>query len=160
VLLLGVSPASAERQTFRDRANDAQRGVDIRTVHVSNAGRILVRTKFDYLGRRGSTGLAIYFDTNRRNAGPEYLAAGGLFEGSDSILGRIAGWNDQFADWSSGCRYDLRIHYGRGGTATIDLARGCLRRPGEIRATAKSNGPGRNDWAPRRRTFYPAVDHG
>ncbi len=154
--LTATVPASAARETFTDRHNDARRGVDIRTVTVVNEDRIIVRTTFDSLSRRGSTGLSVYFDTNRRNHGPEYAAVGGLFPGTDWQALRVDGWNDRDPRLLLRCDIDLRVRYDR-ETATYDLARECLRDPGDIRVTSKSGGPGRNDWAPRHQTFYPTV---
>jgi hypothetical protein len=155
--LTATVPASAARDTFTDRHNDARRGVDIRTVTVVNEDRIVVRTTFDWLSRRGSTGLSVYFDTNRRNHGPEYAAVGGLYDGTDWQALRVDGWNDRTPRLLLRCDIDLRVRHGRGGQATYDLARKCLRDPGDIRVTSKSGGPGRNDWAPRHQTFYPTV---
>lgn len=154
--LTATVPASAARETFTDRYNDARRGVDIRAVTVVNEDRIVVRTTFDNLSRRGSTGLSVYFDTNRRNHGPEYAAFGGLFPGTDWQALRVDGWNDRNPTLLLRCDIDLRVRYDR-ETATYDLARNCLRDPGDIRVTSKSGGPGRNDWAPRHQTFYPTV---
>ena len=158
-LSMTAGPASAARQSFSDRAHDAQRGVDIRGVTVVNNDSVLVRTRFDRLQRRGSTGLTVYFDTQRRNRGPEYAATGGLFRGTDWQALRVDGWRDRSPQLLLRCDIDLRVRYGIGGTATYELARGCLRRPDDIRVSARSSGPGRDDWAPRSRTFYRAVDH-
>ena len=159
VLSMTAGPASAAKRTFSDRAHDAHRGVDIRRVTVVNNDSILVRTRFDRLQRRGSTGLTVYFDTNRRNHGPEYAATGGLFRGTDWQALRVSGWRDRSPKQLLRCDIDLRVRYGVGGAATYKLARGCLRRPDKIRVSARSSGPGRDDWAPRYRTFYRAVDH-
>ena len=156
--LTATLPASAARETFTDRRDDARRGVDIRTVTVVNEDRIVVRTTFDSLSRDGSTGLSVYFDTDRRNHGPEYAAVGGLYPGTDWQALRVKGWNDRNPTLLLRCDIDLRVRYAR-ATATYDLDRRCLRRPDDIRVTSKSGGPGRNDWAPRHQTFYPAVDH-
>jgi hypothetical protein len=159
ILSMTAGPVSAARQTFDDRAHDANRGVDIRGVTIVNEDSVLVRTRFDRLQRQGSTGLTVYFDTRRRNRGPEYAAVGGLFVGTDWQALRIDGWRDRSPQLLMHCDIDLRVRYGRGGTATYELARGCLRRPDEIRVSARSGGPGPDDWAPRHRTFYRAVDH-
>ncbi len=156
VLSLTSGPAAAADRTFTDRANDAPRGVDIRSVKVLNDGpRIIVRTKFDQLRRNGSTGLSVYFDTNRRNRGPEYAAVGGLFEGTDWTALRVDGWRDRSPRLLMRCDIDLRTRYGRQGTATYDIARRCFGSPGAIRVAATSGAQNATDWAPRRHRFYP-----
>jgi hypothetical protein len=158
-LSITAAPASGARARFDDPADDARRGVDILSVQVVNDDRVIVRTTFDRLRRHGSTGLAVFIDTVRRNRGPEYLAGGGLFEGTDFALSRIDGFNDP-PQGPLSCDIDLRIHF-RTGVATFDIARRCLRRPDAIRVSLKADdGPGPNDWAPRRRVFFPPVAHG
>ncbi len=159
-----VPPAAAATDTFTDRANDARRGVDIRSVHVANERTVLVRTTFDSVNRRRLINLYVYLDTNRRNHGPEYYLAGGIWRGTDWQALRIDGWHDRTPRLLLHCDVDLRVRYGRSGTATYEVARGCLRLPDEVRVSVKSQKSARQppvpyDWAPRRQSFSKPVDH-
>jgi hypothetical protein len=158
VLSVSATPATAARVTFEDGANDASRSVDIRSVRVVNEDRVAVRTTFQNLVNRecGSTSLLVYLDTARRNAGPEYVLAGQLFCEWDAF--RVEGWRDHTWRRLLQCDIDLRTRAGRGGSATFDVDRSCLRRPGGVRVAVKSSGlRGSSDWAPRRLAFYPSV---
>jgi hypothetical protein len=157
-LTMSTLSASAETETFTDRANDARRGVDIRSVRVTNADRIVVRTTFDHLFRREATDLTVYVDTKRRNRGPEYIAAGGTFVGTDWDVFRVDGWHDGNPTLVGHCDIRFRLHFGPSGRARVDIARGCLGHPDVIRVSTRARGPGPNDWAPRRVTFSSPVN--
>ena len=163
LLSVTVTSASAARETFVDRANDAGPSLDIREVRVVNEDRVLIRTTFEHLYRHRPVGLAVYLDTRRNNPGPEYYVSGGLYRGTDWQAARVDKWRDRTPQLLVQCDVDLRLRYGRGGTATYDFDRACLRRPDEVRVAAKSEagrrGPTAKDWAPRRETFYSPVDH-
>jgi hypothetical protein len=157
-----VPPASAARTTFEDRVNDAPRRMDIRTVKVVNAKRIAFHTEFRYLRNRGFNSIyyALYIDTNRRNAGPEYRVAGALFW--EVYFNRVDGWNDRNGEFPNCGRGGVRARTteGRFGTVTWNFSRRCLRGPDEIRVSVEAGDRYDFDAAPRRRTFYPAVDRG
>ncbi len=157
-----AGPASADARTFTDREDDAHRGLDIRSVRVVNEARILVRTQFDFINRNAGRGLSVYFDTDRSDHGPEYVASGGISDTRDWNAVRIEGWNDRNGHVLRRCDIDLRVRFGRHGVATFDIARGCFRHPAAIRVAAKAEGYREGkDWAPRRQQFYPTgVDHG
>ncbi len=157
--LVAIAPmAAADTATFTDRLNDARRGVDIERVRVDNGRRILVTVHFDKLNRR-SSGLAVYFDTRGPDAGPEYVAAGGLSpEGSDWQAVRIENWRGGNAHLLLRCDIDMRIRRAK-DTVTFDIARGCFNRPDRIRVAAQANGRkvSQHDWAPKRHRFYDWV---
>jgi hypothetical protein len=158
-----AGPASADTASFTDPAGDAHRGVDIRTVRVVHEDRIVVRTTFDYLNRRAARGLAVYFDTDQANRGPEYAAVGGLNDSSDWQAIRIGRWNDRTPQLLMRCDIDLRLRFGPAGKATFDVARtrSCFGRPDAIRVAARASGPSSQDWAPGRKRFFPGtVEHG
>ena len=155
---LTVAPASAARQTFPDRANDAHRGVDILSVRVVNDDRIRVRTTFDVLRDRGfdSTFMGVYVDTNRRNPGPEYLFDAGLFW--EGYAFRVDGWRDRTPRVLWDCGFRWRAQTGRLASATFVIDRDCFRRINKVRVSVVTgDGRGANDWSPRHRTFHPAV---
>ena len=158
-----AGPASAATATFTDRADDAHRGIDIRTVRVVHEDRIVVRTTFDFLNPHAARGLTVYFDTDRTNRGPEYAAVGGLNDSSDWQALRIGRWNDRTPQQLMRCDIDLRLRFGAAGRATFDIARtrSCFGRPDAIRVAVRAGGPDTQDWAPGRKRFFPeSVEHG
>jgi hypothetical protein len=134
-LSLTAAPASAARQTFPDRANDAHRGVDILSVRVVNDHRIRIRTTFDALRDRGfdSTFMGVYVDTNRRNPGPEFLFDAGLFWEGHAF--RTDRWRDRTPRplWDCGCRW--RAQAGRLASATFVIDHDCFRRINKVRVS-------------------------
>lgn len=157
-VLLPIAPASADARTFDDRANDARRGLDIREVRVVNDDRLIVRAHFDFVARRKPRGWTVFFDTRRRDRGPEFSASGGLREDTDWQVGRIEGWNSD-GQILHRCDIDMRIRFGSRGVATFDLSPRCFNRPASVRVAVRSTGlGGSGDWAPRRYRLFGAVD--
>jgi len=152
--------AVADTAAFPDQQNDAPPNTDIERVRVANKQRIIVNVLFDNL-RRNSGGLSVYYDTRGTDPGPEYLATGGLFPGTDFQMSRIERWNDRTPELLIGCDLKLRVNYAK-DKATFDVARGCVESAGEpqrVRVAAKSTSQDNSerDWAPQRRRFYDWV---
>lgn len=83
ILVTGLNGGTAQAATtFNDNANDASSNIDMNRVTLSRtAGRaVLVRTNFSDFGRRLNA-VEYFFDTNRRNVGPEYGAL--IYRGKD-----------------------------------------------------------------------------
>ena len=74
--------AAQAATTFNDNPNDASSNIDINRVTVSRTTghAVLVRTNFSDLGRRLNA-VEYFFDTKRRNVGPEYGAV--IYRGKD-----------------------------------------------------------------------------
>lgn len=158
VLTVTALPASAAKQRFRDAANDAHDGIDIRAVRVVNEDGIRVVTTLDRFRNRGvdSTEVAVYFDTNRRDYGPEYFVGAQLFTWELEPPSRIDGWRDRSPRTLSNCRWHLKTE--TGGYVTFYLARDCFRNINKVRVSVVTgDGRGANDWSPRHRTFHSAV---
>jgi hypothetical protein len=167
-----ISPAGAAERTFTDKKGDVLRGFDIQSVRVVNTGKwIKIRTHHRYLRYGGAQngGVSVYIDTVRKRRGPEFRFAGPVgFDGDYSLL-RVRRW--QPVGGPLGCR-GLRfgVNYKR-DVVRFAVTRRCLdraydHRVGKVRVavmTAQNRAGGgapRVDWAPKRRTLYPAVARG
>jgi hypothetical protein len=167
-----ISPAGAAERTFTDREGDVRRGFDIQSVRVVNTGKwIKIRTHHRYLRYGGAQngGVSVYIDTVRKRKGPEFRFAGPVgFDGDYSIL-RVRHWNAVGGPLNcNGLRFG--VNYKR-DVVHFAVTRRCLdraydHRVGKIRVavmTAQNRAGGgkpRVDWAPKRRTLYPAVARG
>ena len=83
ILVTGLNGGVAQAATsFNDNANDAGANIDMNRVTLSRVtGRaVLVRTTFSDFGRRLNA-VEYFFDTSRKNAGPEYGAL--IYRGKD-----------------------------------------------------------------------------
>jgi hypothetical protein len=166
-----ASPANAAERTFTDRKGDVRGGFDIQSVRVVNTGKwIKIRSHHRSL-RDGVTtgGVSVYIDTVRRRRGPEFRFSGPVgFDGDYAIL-RVHRWNPVGGPLNcGGLRFGVNyrrdvVHFG--------VTRRCLdraydHRVGKVRVAVMSaqnragGGAPRIDWAPKRRTLYPAVPRG
>ncbi|MBA2638647.1 MAG: hypothetical protein H0U77_01325 [Nocardioidaceae bacterium] len=159
--LLPAAPAAADARTFEDRADDARRGLDIREVRVVHDERLIVRARFDYVARHKPRSWTVYFDTRRRDSGPEFAVSGGLRTDTDWQVFRVEGWRDPTAQVLTRCDSDMRIRFGFRGVATFEFAPRCFNRPFSVRVAVRSDGRGgAGDWAPRPYRLFGAVDRG
>ena len=146
--------AGGERVIHNDANGDAAGSVDIARVTTSVFGRTDNRLRFKVAFarvQRSGDQTSIYFDLNRRNAGPELRLAGAV--DSEYWLARVDGWNDQGRDVR--CEY-TRMYQERNGwvmTAEIDLD--CLGSPRRVRFETRTTAArdGSTDWLDRARTF-------
>ncbi len=152
----GVAPAAADVSRFVDNLNDAPRRIDVEWVRVNNGNRIEVTTSVANLRPHRISGLTVYFDTRRRDRGPEYFIAGGLVQGTDWQAARIENWRLGNGHLLIRCDSDLRLHY-RSNRATFSIARNCFHDPRQIRVSVKGQTTTRRDWAPKRHRFYDWV---
>ena len=152
----GVAPAAADVSRFVDNLNDAPRRIDVEWVRVNNGNRIEVTTSFENLRPHRISGLTVYFDTRRRDRGPEFLIGGGLNQGTDWQAARIENWRARNRHLLHRCDSDLRHHY-QSDRATFSIARNCFHDPRQIRVSVKAQTTTRHDWAPKRHRFYDWV---
>lgn len=93
--LLAGSAASADQIIFLDKTGDAPGHIDITRVKVDNGTTqpryVKVRLTIDRKIHPGN-GIRIYYDTNRSNAGPEYLLEG--VAQSEYWFRTVPGWTD------------------------------------------------------------------
>lgn len=132
-------------------------------MHVRNNGSVVkIWTQHRNLKHSGPAdgGIIFYVDTRRRNPGPEFSMGGPIGFDGDYGLVPIRGWGDTGRPKSChGLRYHVSYKHNRVRTA---IPRKCLgRHVKKIRvAVLSARSGGRNDWAPRRHHFYPAVARG
>lgn len=168
-----ASPASAAERTFTDREGDIRGGFDIQSVRVVNTGPwIKIRSHHRNL-RYGSTapggGVSVYIDTVRRRNGPEFRISGPVGFDGDYAIVRVRRWQTFGGPLRcGGLRFG--VNYER-DVVRFAVTRRCLdraydHRVGRIRVAVQAaqsrtgDGPSRVDWAPKRRTLYPAVPRG
>jgi hypothetical protein len=172
LLASAAATANAEDQSFRDRKDDVRGGFDIHSVRVDNTGKwIKIRTHHRNL-RYGATapggGVSVYIDTVRRRNGPEFRFSGPVGFDGDYAIVRVRRWTA--GDDALNCRLRFGVNYKR-DVVRFAVPRRCLdraydHRVGKIRVAVKAaqsragGGAPRVDWAPKRRTLYPAVPRG
>ncbi|GAA5124637.1 hypothetical protein GCM10023339_46450 [Alloalcanivorax gelatiniphagus] len=142
-LTLSYSPAVAGDTTIAD-ARDIDHGVDLRSVTVKhNTDNIVVTTihaNLERSARSGSAG-AVYLDTDRSAAGPEYVFVGGYFEGTDYQLLETQGFGAaKWADPVDGS-YRLRLNYDR-ELVRMRISRETVGSPTEVRVAVRVSGTG------------------
>lgn len=168
--LAPLGAASAATSTFHDRAGDVRHGGDLRSVTVANKPKnvwVTVTTRDLTPAPSAGVGGAVFLDTDGQ-PGPEYVAVGGFFEGTDYSLQRTDSWNVRRAGARVDCSYRMRLDYAR-DTVTFRIGTGCLAAvPGsgrvrvEVRtgATTADGAPRAVDWLGAPRTFSRPVARG
>ena len=164
-----AGPASAELYGVDD-PQDTFHGSDILALQVRNGPDNLNVTTFHYGLRRdpatGSSG-RVYVDTDRHDAGPEYVFVGGFFEGTDYQLLETEGfapskWGDPVANGD----YIMRVRYDK-EQVRFRMSRPALGNPGAVRVSVQASGTrtdgtsrGLVDWVGKRRSFTPWLVRG
>jgi hypothetical protein len=166
-----VTPANAAESTFTDRHGDVRGGFDIQSVRVANTGKwIKIRSHHRNLRNGGppTGGVTVYIDTAHRRKGPEFWFAGPVGFDGDFNIGKARHWKPIGQPLNcGGLRFG--VSYQR-DVVRFAVTRRCLdraydHRVGKIRVAVKAaqntrSGTPRIDWAPKRRTLYPAVPRG
>ena len=169
-LTLGLAgPSNAELYGVDD-PEDTFHGSDIRAVKIRNgAENLTVRTFHNGLRPAPATGSAgrIYVDTNRNDAGPEYVFVGGFTRGTDYLLRRTEGF--RVGSWGKSVArgdYIMRVAY-RKDRVTFRMSRAALGHPGAVRVSVVASGnrtdgtsKGLVDWVGPRRSFTPWIAKG
>ena len=135
-------PAGAETVAFQDARGDIDHGADVRSVRVVNEAAVRVKVRHDDLVRsfRSGSGIKVFLDTNRGQAGPEYIFLGGTFEGSDYALIEAEGWKPASRRAEPlECGYIMKLNYAD-DIANIKLDRDCLGNPDEVRVAVRTSG--------------------
>ena len=162
-----AGPAAADAGVFRDQHGDVSVGADIERVRLVNDDTVRIRVTHRDLRRswRSGSSISVFLDTDRQRSGPEYIFAGGTFEGSDYALQRAAGWRvaDPQAE-PMRCSYAMTLDYAT-DVAAITIGRGCLGRPGAVRVAVRTGGESaagviERDWLGERRELTPWVRRG
>lgn len=169
--MAAAAPAAAATAVFTDARGDMPHGADIQRVRVVNDGEVRVKVVHRNLVRSYKSGssLSVFFDTDRRRTGPEFVLQGGTYEGSDYALLKADGWKAAGGQsMPLRCDYSMRLDYAR-DVAVVRVARPCLGNPGAIRVEVKTGGeiarPGEQpttvvDWLGSPRRFTPWVERG
>jgi hypothetical protein len=114
----------------------------------------------------GSSG-AIYIDTDRSDAGPEYVFVAGYYEGTDYQLLKTEGFAAE--KWGNPVEhgdYIMRVGYAT-DRVHVRIARAGLGNPGAVRVAVRASGTrtdgtshGLVDWVGPRRSFTPWIARG
>lgn len=157
-------------RTFSDRARDARRGIDIVRVAVRNAAnrsKVHVTLSGRNFKARRAQIADTYFDTRRRDRGPEFRFTAFSRNDRDSREGRFLLSTER---WAGGKRVHCTGAWARFNTGRdkirLAVPKSCLARPARIRVNTtvwdvtdytRSGWEGRYDYAPAKRHWYPAV---
>jgi hypothetical protein len=169
-LTLGLAgPAQAELYGIDD-PEDTFHGSDIRAVQIRNGQENLNVTTFHSNLRRDpatGSGGRVYVDTNRNDAGPEYVFVAGFTRGTDYQLLRTEGFAaDKWGRPVSNGDYIMRVRYGK-DRVRFRMSRPALGNPGAVRVSVVASGNrtdgtshGLVDWVGERRSFTPWIARG
>ncbi len=138
-----AGPATAATGTFEDARGDVAHGADLESVTVVNEKNVRVVVQHEDLVRsyKSNASMNVYLDTDPAKPGPEFVFAGGLFEGTDyGLLPTVdGGWKHKRRAVPLRCSYESTIDYAADVTR-IRMSRGCLDHPGQIRVAVKAAG--------------------
>jgi hypothetical protein len=159
--LIQLSPASADGIGVAD-AKDIDHGVDLRSVVVEhNTRNVVVTTTHTNLRpsfRSGSAG-AVYLDTDRSTAGPEYVFVGGYFDGTDYHLFETQGFGRRRWGAPVDGSYRMRLNYDK-EHVRMRISRDAVGSPAEVRVAVRVSGTRRDgtsngivDWLGEPRSF-------
>jgi hypothetical protein len=169
-LTLGLAgPAQAELYGIDD-PEDTFHGSDIRAVQIRNGQENLNVTTFHSNLRRDpatGSGGRVYVDTNRNDAGPEYVFVAGFTRGTDYQLLRTEGFAaDKLGRPVANGDYIMRVRYGK-DRVRFRMSRPALGNPGAVRVSVVASGNrtdgtshGLVDWVGERRSFTPWIARG
>ncbi len=166
-LTFGVAGAAHADSYVTTDPRDTAHGVDVLGVKVRNADKVVVTTDHANLRRPPSSGSSesIYIDTDRHDAGPEYVFAAGLFEGTDYVLLETEGFaTSKWGDPVSRGSYRMSVDYAADRVRFV-ISRASLDNPGAIRVSVRAGGTradGTNvvDWVGEPRSFSPWIARG
>jgi hypothetical protein len=169
-LTLGLTgPAHAELYGIDD-PQDTFHGSDILALQIRNGQENLNVTTFHSNLRRDpatGSGGTVYVDTERNDAGPEYVFVGGFTRGTDYQLLETEGFGARrWGDPVENGDYVMRVRYGK-DRVQVRMSRAALGNPGAVRVSATASGTrtdgtsdGLVDWVGKRRSFTPWIARG
>jgi hypothetical protein len=169
-LTLGLAGSAHAELYGIDDPQDTNHGSDVVALQVRNGQDNLNVTTYHSNLRRdpasGSSG-RIYVDTDRDDAGPEYVFVAGFFEGTDYQLLETEGfapgkWGDPVEHGD----YIMRIRYAK-DLVRVRMTQAALGDPDEVRVAVRASGTrtdgtsdGLVDWVGERRDFTQWLSRG
>ncbi len=160
---LTAPPAVAEQYGQDDPADATGSLTDIHAYGVNHRDDdVVVQVVFADLRRDSVAGLSVYFDTDKRSSGPEYVLGSGLGAGTDYTLTPTDGWKP--VEQPLSCEHVVRLKW-RTDLYRARLDRECLGSPDRLRISVKMRDDFDashpiTDWAPDRRRFSQWVAQG
>jgi hypothetical protein len=158
--------AGAETAGFKDARGDIAHGADLHNVRVVNEAAVRVKVRHDDLVRsfESGSGIKVFIDTKRGQAGPEYIFLGGTFEGSDYALVKADGWKPASRRAEPlACGYIMKLNYAD-DIANIRIDHECIGDPDEVRVAVRTGGETDSgfvhDWLGDRRELTAWVARG
>lgn len=150
--------ASAEVQIFDDAKGDSGNATDIRSTFIDYGKQLIVVVHYPGSSLEGSI-LRYYLDTDRSDAGPEYLAT--VIPNSDGYgLAAVDNWKKPNQGTPVDCPR-LRAHADalNGGPkrTNIRIPAGCIDAPDAVRVAVVTKDGASADWARDTRRFLPSV---
>jgi hypothetical protein len=160
-LALTQTPAANADGIGVSDPKDLGHGVDLRSVEVEHkAANIVVTTTHTDLRpsyRTGSSG-SVFLDTDPADPGPEYVFAGGYFEGTDYQLLETDGFANKTWGQPVEGSYRMRVDYDD-DQVRMRISRAALGSPDEVRVAVRVAGTRpdgrstRTDWLGAPRSF-------
>jgi hypothetical protein len=161
VIVAAAPLAQADSKTFHDARGDTNAPSDITKVVVRNGGpsgtRVSTSAQVGDLAPHDR--VSFWFDTRRRNVGPEYRVV--VEPNSDGLaLEKVSGWRGPTT--IQRCR-GLRAHADAFGPDVVSASvpRPCIDRPPRVRVAVKAKFVYARrivvDWAPGQHAFFGSV---
>lgn len=161
-----AAPANAASIGVKD-PKDSHHGSDLRSVAVKHGNRnVVVVTTHTNLRRdpKSGSGGAVYLDTDRSDKGPEFVFAGGYFEGTDYVLVETEGFGHK--KWGEPVEgsYRMTLDYAE-EQVRMRMSRAVLGKPDEVRIAVRASGNRTDgtsvlDWLREPRSFTRWVAKG
>lgn len=161
---MSMTGAHADSRSFNDSRTDRATDANIHKVTVSNENRVVVKVKHNYLdgNPRTVSDEVVFFDLDRRKAGPELKFRLDLVDGTTKL--------QSMRNWRPVSPRDCHFTVGydrRNYVTKFRLGRGCLGETGKVRVAVKATSviyaadPRKVvDWYHGYRDFTPWVKRG
>jgi len=157
--LTALPSAQADTRRFHDPAGDTGLPADLTAVRVSNGAETV-----EVVARPGRVGFqdrfTYWFDTSRKNPGPEYKVVVVPNSGDFGLL-RVDAFGEQGSPVVCDGLRAMADHFTPGRVST-SVPRSCLDNPGKVRVSVKARYSDGDtsvvDWAPGKRRFFGWVD--
>jgi hypothetical protein len=163
-LTLGLTGSAHAERYGIDDPSDTPHGSDLLAVDIQNRDhKLVIVTTHDNLRRAPSSGSGglVFIDTDPEDRGPEFIFAGGFFQGTDYRLIETEGFSrDQWGEPVDG-NYSMDVDYAR-DKVRFEISRPAIGGADDVRIAIKVSGTSHAsvDWLGSRRAFTPWIARG
>jgi len=163
-LTLGVTGSAHAERYGIDDPSDTSHGSDLLAVDIQNRDhKLVIVTTHDNLRRAPSSGSGglVFIDTDPDDRGPEFIFAGGFFQGTDYQLIETEGFHHSQWGRRVDGSYSMDVDYAD-DEVRVEISRPAIDGADDVRIAIKVSGPSNStvDWLGSRRAFTPWIARG